>query len=72
MKVGDLVRLRNHVNPNAWGIILEEAWGQLINGEETDPEQKFMVLWSPGFQKLHGKEKWLCAARWIEMLSESR
>ena len=70
MKVGDLVRLRNHVNPNAWGILLEEAWSPLFH--EADPEQKFMVLWSPGFQKLHGKEKWLCAARWIEVISESR
>ena len=65
MKVGDLVRLRNHANPNAWGVILAAS---------TCPfnEQKFMVLWSPKFQRLHGKEKWLCASRSVEVLSESR
>ena len=65
MKVGDLVRLRAHANPNAWGIILEETWGD-------DLGQKFMVLWSPKFQRLHKKTKWLCAAKWIEVISESR
>ena len=72
MKVGDLVRLRNHANPNAWGVILEETWGQGPHPDDADPEQKFMVLWSPKFQRLHEKTKWLCAAKWIEVLSESR
>ena len=69
MKVGDLVRLRGHINPNAWGVIVEE----IRDPRRRDPLfENFMVLWSPKFQRLHSKTKWLCAAKRIEVISEGR